>query len=217
MKETENIREHVWKIIGTDHSITSGIGRGIINTRALAKYIQKEYNSRLSLDAIISAIRRYPVPPVGSRGANAAYALLHSAKTRTITKVASLSLRKTEDVHQKLAELLPRINYSEGDFLRILEAAKIFKIIFDRKNYKMMLSSFRKQDVIGSESDLGMIEMVYQDSLQKTPGVFSVISGELAENGISILDALICSNEHIIIVNAKDTLKAFDIIYNLCN
>ena len=56
-----------------------------------------------------------------------------------------------------------------------------------------------------------MIEMIYPDVLEKTPGVFSAVSTELGENDISIIDALICSNEHIILVDEKDLLKAFEI------
>jgi len=50
--------------------------------------------------------------------------------------------------------------------------------------------------------------------LEKIPGVFSAISNELAANQISIIDALICANEHIIVVDEKEVLKAFEVLYN---
>ena len=62
-----------------------------------------------------------------------------------------------------------------------------------------------------------MIEISYPKILKRTPGVFSVIYNELAENNISIVDALISSEEHILLVDEDKLLKAFELIYNLCN
>jgi hypothetical protein len=80
-----------------------------------------------------------------------------------------------------------------------------------------MLESFKKSDIIDSNRNISMIEMIYPKELEKIPGVFSVVSNELGENGISIIDALICSNEHIIAVAENDVLKAFEVLYNLCS
>jgi aspartokinase len=62
-----------------------------------------------------------------------------------------------------------------------------------------------------------MIEIDYPRILKKTPGVFSVIYNELAENNISIIDALISSNEHILVIDEEKLLTAFEHIYELCN
>ena len=61
-----------------------------------------------------------------------------------------------------------------------------------------------------------MIEINYPRILKKTPGVFSIIYNELAESDISIIDALISSNEHILIVEEEKLLKAFELIQKLC-
>jgi hypothetical protein len=136
---------------------------------------------------------------------------------RTVTKIASLTLKKSEPVHEKIAALLPNIDYTAGEILRVLEGAKIFKIIFDQKEFDKMFDLFQKNNIFESNKKLGMIEISYPNILQKTPGVFSTISNELAENDISIIDALICSNEHVIVVDEKDLIKAFEILYNICS
>ena len=80
-----------------------------------------------------------------------------------------------------------------------------------------MNNLFKKENIIDLNKNISMIEMIYPKELEKTPGVFSIVSNELAEHDISIIDALICSNEHIIIVDEKDVLKAFEIVNNLCS
>jgi hypothetical protein len=111
---------------------------------------------------------------------------------------------------------LPEIDYVQGDTLRILEAAKQFKIFFDSKHMTKMKTFFKTKNIVAATEKLSMIEMIYPDVLTKTPGVFSVLSSELGSHDISILDALICSNEHIIIIEEKHLVAAFELIFHLC-
>jgi len=216
-RKPENIREFIWKIIDTDLALKKDLSRQVINTRSLAKYILNTYKIDISLDSIISALRRYPTAPEKKRDKNEVYNLLKQAKIRSITKMASISLKKNEETTQKLGHILPKVDYESGEVLRIVEGAKLFKIIIDKKSLDKMYSEFRKSDILEYNKGIGMIELVYPNELQKTPGVFASISTELGSNDISIIDALIISNEHIIVVDEKDLLKAFEIIYNLCN
>jgi len=215
-KKINNIREFVWKVIDTDIAIKKDISRGILNIRALANYIINNYKIKASIDSVISAIRRYNVTPAKKQETDV-YSLLRKAEIRSITKMASFSLKKNEEVTLTLGRILPKIDYEGGEVLRVLEGSKLFKIIFDKKSYNKMLDSFKKNDIIDSNKNIGMIEMIYPKELEKTPGVFSVISNELAESNISIIDALICANEHIIIVDETYILKAFEVLYNLCS
>lgn len=190
----ENIREFVWKVIDTDISIKKDLSRGIINIRALANYIISNYKLKVSIDSVISAIRRYNKTPEKQVNVGTVYELLKKAEIRTLTKMACLSLKKNEETTLKLSQILPRVNFEAGETLRILEGAKIFKLLVNQNSYEKMKSFFTKKNIIDSNKKIGMVEMIYPDILKKTPGVFSLISTELAQNDISIIDALICSN-----------------------
>jgi len=217
IKKPENIREFVWKVLDTDLSVKKDLSRNLINVRSLANYIIDKYKVRISLDSAISAIRRYPTSPEKKHDRSEVYSLLKQAKIRTITKMASISLKKNEETTLKLGEVLPKVNFEIGEVLRVIEGARLFKIIVDKKSFDRMYSAFGKKNIIDYNKRIGMIEISYPDVLMKTPGVFSAISAELGENNISIIDALIISNEHIIVVDERDLLKAFEILYNLCN
>ena len=54
-----NITFKVWDMINNDPSIKRGLARGITNQRALAKYLLEKKEIDASLDAVITAIRRY--------------------------------------------------------------------------------------------------------------------------------------------------------------
>lgn len=216
-KKINNIREFVWKVVDTDLAIKKDISRGVLNIRALANYIINKYKINVSIDSVISAIRRYNIGPVKKRETGDVYSILRKAEIRTTTKMASLSLKKNEDVTKTLGKILPEIDYEGGEVLRVLEGSNLFKIIFDKKSYSKMIESFKKSNIIDSNKNISMVEMIYPKELEKIPGVFSVISNELGESDISIIDALICANEHTIVVDEKDILKAFEVLHNLCS
>ncbi|MBI5389492.1 hypothetical protein HZB01_03880, partial [Candidatus Woesearchaeota archaeon] len=117
------IRAQVWKAIETDAAAKKDLSRNVINVRALAKYLLSEYKINATLEAVISSIRRYRRQPLAKGEATRVYSLLKQAKIRTLTKMASLALKKNEEVHQKIGALLPSINSTGGEVLRVMEGA----------------------------------------------------------------------------------------------
>ena len=109
------------------------------------------------------------------------------------------------------------MDYKGHDIVRVMEGSQALTIVIDQKNFEKTKSHFPKEVILEENRHIGMIEINYPKVLKKTPGVFSIIYNELAENGISIVDALISSNEHILLIEEDKLLKAFDLIYKLCN
>lgn len=54
-----SIRKKVEDFINRDPAIRKDLARDVINVRALARYLRDRIEGEASLDAIISAIRRY--------------------------------------------------------------------------------------------------------------------------------------------------------------
>src|SRR3989338_11002525 len=63
----ETITKEVWNVINSDLSIQRDIEKGLINHRALARYVLEKYGVKASLEAVISAIRRYEPEPFVSQ------------------------------------------------------------------------------------------------------------------------------------------------------
>ena len=216
-KKVPNIREFVWKIIETDISVKKNLSRGLVNVRALASYIIETQKIDASLDSVISAIRRYNLMPHAKEDIHSVYNVLKQARINTKTKMASLFLKRTDEVKTKLGRPDKLIDYQSHETIRILEGSQALTLVFDRKNLEKIQSIFSNSVILGVNKNVGMVEISYPKILKKTPGVFSVIYNELAENNISIIDALISSEEHILLVDEDKLLKAFELIYNLCN
>ena len=212
----ENVRESAWKFIDTDISIKKDLSRKIINTRSLAKYIIATQKLNASLDSVISAIRRYNLDTKKADEIYSIHSVLKQAKIAVRTKMSSLLLKRTDFVKTKLGRPDKLMDFQGHDVIRVLEGSQALTIVIDQKNFEKIKSIFPKDLILEENKKVGMIEINYPRILKKTPGVFSIIYNELAESDISIIDALISSNEHILIVEEEKLLKAFELIQKLC-
>ena len=212
----DNVREIVWKFIDTDLSLKKDLSRKIINVRSLAKYIIATQKINTSVDAVISAIRRYNLDIKKSEDTNSIHSVLKQARVAIRTKMSSLLLKRTDLVKTKLGRPDKLMDFQGHDIIRVLEGSQALTIVVDQKNFEKIKSTFPKDLILEENKKVGMVEINYPRILKKTPGVFSIIYNELAENNISIIDALISSNEHILIIEEEKLLKAFELIQKLC-
>jgi len=205
-----NIQNEVTNFIEQDVST-----RGIINTRALAKYIHKNLMLSSSIDAVISAIRRYETKEEPKEYIKKRYKLIAGAKVSSRTRMASVLFRKEMDVRNSLIKLYNKIDFSKGEVLRILEVSQFVKIVIDEANLKKVEELFTKKDIVEIEKKIGEISIIYSEDVKETPGVFAALTSELALNDISIIDGVICGSEHIFIINEDDQMKALQALHGI--
>ncbi len=211
----KNINKEVWRYLDNNLTIKKNLADGLINVRALAKKMIADLHLNCSLGAVISSIRRYHVDLQEKEHLPLVYALLKKAKLQTRTKLVSLLLRKKTLVRDKLAKLYSKLDFEGGDTLRIFEVNKYIKIILDEKNLEEVKKIFTEAEIVDTEKDLGELAIIYNTDITKTPGVFAFLSNELAANGISIIDSMICHSEHIIILKEKDLQRGFNAVFSL--
>ena len=213
--KTKNINREVWRYLDNHITIKKNLADELINVRALAKKIIKNIHLTCSLNAVITAIRRYHLDIKETDQLKNIYSLLKKSKLSTQTKLISLLLRKNEEIRNKLANLYQKMDFQGGDTLRIFEVNKYIKIILDEKVLNEAKQVFTKKEIVSQEKNLGELTIVYDQDITKTPGVFAYLSNELAANNISIIDSMICHSEHLIIIKEKELKKAFNVVFEL--
>tara|TARA_Y100000310_G_C20507456_1_gene727138 strand:- start:143 stop:793 length:651 start_codon:yes stop_codon:yes gene_type:complete len=211
----KNINKEVWRYLDNHITIKKNLADSLINVRALAKKIISDLHLQASLNAVISAVRRYDLDLKEKEHLTKIYSLLKKAKILTRTKLVSLLLRKNESVRSKLAQLYQKIDFQGGDTLRIFEVNKYIKIILDEKTSFDIKDIFTKKEIVAVEKNLGELTIAYNMDITKTPGLFALLSNELAANNISIIDSMICHSEHLIILNEKELQKGFQVVFEL--
>ncbi|MFH1125577.1 MAG: hypothetical protein V1703_00485, partial [Candidatus Altiarchaeota archaeon] len=110
-----NISREVQRILDHDTAMRRDLGRGLINKRALAVYMQKQLQLRESVDAIISAIRRYEAEIKEEEHFAKARSLIKNARISTRTEIAIIALVKDVDVQELLPKLFSLIHYERGE------------------------------------------------------------------------------------------------------
>jgi aspartokinase len=211
-----NTVKDVWRFLDDSPCIRQVIKCNLINTRALAKYIIKEKKLEASLDAVIGALRRYETEPYENFFGKAHIVVRRIINLSTRSKLSVISLVKDADVQNKLPKLFTIIQYIKGDILRITQANESIKVLVDTKNLEKVIALFPKDKIIHIEQNLAEINMSLDPKMQETPGVLSVITTELAINGINIVEAITCPPEMLWFVKEKDLLKAYNVLYELC-
>lgn len=211
-----NIVHEVWKILDNNPSIRREMTRGLINTSALARYIINEKKVDATLDAVISAIRRYKFDSHDDVF-NTAYKMLGQAvNLSTKSNLAEISLVKDDDVQQLLPKLFNIIKYVRGDVLRVTQANESIRLLIDEKNMERVLALFPKHKIITKEKNLAEINIYIHPKMQTTPGILATIANELTINGINIVEFMTCPPEMICVVKKDDLLKASNVLYQLC-
>lgn len=212
-----NIVHEVWKILDNNPSIRKEMNRGLINTSALARYIIDEKKINASLDAVISAIRRYKLDKHDDVFDNAYRILDQTVNISTKSNLAEISLIKDDEVQQFLPKLFNIIKYVHGDVLRVTQANESIRLLIDEKNMDDVIALFPKNKIITKEKGLSEINIYIHPKMQTTPGILATIANELAINGINIVEFMTCPPEMICVVKKDDLIRASNVLYQLCS
>ena len=216
-KNVSDLVKRVTKILNDEPCIRLNMKRGLINIRALARYIINEKKVDATLDAVISIIRRYHLKERYDIFEKARSALKNIVSISAKNQLVAITLVKDEETQQILPKLFSIIHYNQGDVLRIIQADQSIKIFVDRKNLDKIKGFFPEDKILGKVSNLAEINIHVNPEDQMPPGVCAVITNELAVNNINIIEGMSCYPESLWFVDENAVTKAYDVICKLCN
>jgi len=211
----KNVHE-IWKTIDDDPSIRRDLARGLINTTALARHIITDRHIDTTLDAAVSAIRRYEHTAFTDVYQPARKLLGQTVNVSTKSNLAEIALSKDDDVQRTLPKVFSIIRYIRGDVLRIMQANESIRLLIDEKNLAKVQNLFPKHTILATETHLAEITITIHPEMQKTPGILSLLATELSLNGINIVEVMTCPPEMLFIISHHEFQKASDVIHRLC-
>lgn len=206
-----NINQKVHDILSSDLTLQKDLHRKIINVRALAKYLINMYQLKASIDAVISAIRRYDIKGKFEKFEVNVMDIFKGSLIATRSNLTCITASNT--AKDKLPLILKQLSKIARTF-NAIEGTNEFKLIID-KEYTNHIKKILGEDLKYIETDLGEVRIVLKKEAIKTTGVLAKIANEISLREINIYDVLICSPEIIILVKQKDLLKAHESITQL--
>jgi aspartokinase len=212
MLNVADIRRRVERIIESDPVIRKGIQRGIINSRALARYILEVNGVDSTLDAILGIVRRYPL---GSENDNGHQQVFKDCEIAMRNKVADLAVENGPDIMRRIAEFASTINTTKGESLRVVVGSRSIRVIADRKALDSFRQTLRPREIINYSDDLAEISLLFPPEARRTKGIIAKISAELALNDVNLVGITCNSPEDILLVTETDAPRALEVLQRM--
>lgn len=210
---TQNATTLVRLAIERDGVLRNALARGIVNTRAVARNIEMQSNGSVSFDAVLSAIRRYPVKSVNQELIKAGHAILKLSLKNRITVI---SLKNSREIQNTILKFSSEINSASGETFRLVTNMDTASVTIDTKNLERFESFIPNSQV--NRKLIGLAEIVIDMpiEIEKSPGILSSIVTELSINDVVIRQfTTIGPGRMIILVDESDATRAFDTLQKL--
>ena len=188
------IAQNVRSYLRNKPYLLEALEKGIVNLSELSRQIQQELKTG-NTSAVKAALRRF-----------AEEAQRHKQKREE--KVLQILKRSGMAVYDRKSVM---ITTKEIDAKNALKVDLLDKHVYllDRSDLPERISTLVKHE------DCTMIVVHSPEELEVTPGVVAFLAALLAEQNVNIIEFISCWTETIMVVEKKDSLKAYEVLSNM--
>ena len=206
------VRRAVERIIESDPTIKTGLQRGIINSRALSRYILENCAVDSTPDAVLGILRRYPL--VGESENDRRLALKDCDITMR-SGMAYLTIENAPDTMKKVAEFAGTIRSTRGENFRAIVSSNSIRVIARQEALDKFKETFRAKEIIGYSAKLAEICLLLPFGAETLGEIATAITAQLSLNRVNIAGILVCPPEDIIIVSENDASRTYEALQQL--
>lgn len=211
------VAEGTKRIIERSRYLQEALEKGLINISSLARYIKPELEQMLiknvSNSAIIMAIRRM----TKSLKPQFKYKNIFNAPPDMISRsnLVEINIANSRYMSEKYRDLINLSKSQTESFFTLTEGVFETTIILSRDLYPNIKKLLKDENVVAEFYDLCSITIRLPKKAIYTPGVFYFFLKSLAWEGINIIEVVSAYKEFTVILERKDTNKAFSILQSL--
>jgi len=203
---TQNIPLLLQNFFTKNPDIRGARNKGLVNRRALAKYIiEKEQLDINRYEALVTALRRFEVEPVPEETLRA----LKEINVSTKDKIAVVYLEKTEEVLRNVIKLMKVVDFNKNETLKFVQGSMSFKVFVDEHNVNKVKELFTKKDIIKTYQGVSELNLVFPKNAPQIRGIISYTTTELTMNKVNIVEIITGDPELIIYVKEQDLIVAY--------
>lgn len=200
------VRRSVERIIESDPTIKIGLQRGIINSRALSRYMLENCAVDSTQDAVVGVLRRYPLE---RRNDNSRLAL-KDCNIIMRGRMAYLTLENSSDVMKRVSEFAATIRSTRGENFKAIVGSNSVRVIASQEAIDTFKQSFPSKDIIGYSTALAEICIVLPFRTERLGEIATSILAQLTMNRIRIAGMMVCPPEDIILVAEGDASRTLE-------
>lgn len=204
MAETRRRVEH---IIESNLVIKKGLEWGIVNTRALARYIENNEGVDSTRDSILGVIRRYPVS--GRKPVDARH-IFGGCELSLRNKIAELEVQYHEETMYQVAEFASNLKTVRGENVKLTVGMGLIRVIADQTALDTFSKTLRPREITDYSRSLTEITVHLPPAAHKTKGVVARVTMELALNDINLVGIVDTRAELSLLVAETDAPRALE-------
>jgi aspartokinase len=190
MTIAQNVRNH----LQNKPYLLEALEKGIVNLSELSRQIQEELKIE-NMSAVKAALRRFSEE-------------LQKHKQKREEKVLQVLKRSAMAVYDRKSVIITTKEINTKTGMKVDLLGKVVYLL-DKSDMPDRISALVKHD------NCTMIVMHSPEELEATPGVVAFLTTLLAEQNVNIIEFISCWTETIIVVEKKDSLKAYKFLSNL--
>jgi aspartokinase len=190
MTIAQNVRNH----LRNKPYLLEALEKGIVNLSELSRQIQEELKIE-NMSAVKAALRRFSEE-------------LQKHKQKREEKVLQVLKRSAMAVYDRKAVVITTKEIDTKTGMKVDLLGKVVYLL-DRSDMPERITALVKHD------NCTMIVMHSPEELEATPGVVAFLTTLLSEQNVNIIEFISCWTETIIVVEKKDSLKAYEVLSNL--
>jgi aspartokinase len=190
MTIAQNVRSH----LKNKPYLLEALEKGIVNLSELSRQIQEELRIG-NTSAVKAALRRFSEE-------------LQKHKQKREEKVLQVLKRSGIAVYDRKSVMISTKEITTKTGMKV-DLLNKFVYLLDRGDLPKKVSALVKHD------NCTMIVMHSPEELEATPGVVAFLTTLLAEQNVNMIEFISCWTETIIVVEKKDSLKAYEVLSNL--
>jgi aspartokinase len=188
------IAQNVRSYLRNKPYLLEALEKGIVNLSELSRQIQKELKTG-NTSAVKAALRRFSEE-------------LQRHKQKREEKVLQVLKRSGMAVYDRKSVVITNREIDVKNALKV-DLLNKYVYLLDRSDLPERISTLVKHE------NCTMIVVHSPEELEATPGVVAFLATLLAEQNVNIIEFISCWTETIMVVEKKDSLKAYEVLSNM--
>jgi len=188
------IAQNVRSYLRNKPYLLEALEKGIVNLSELSRQIQEELQTK-NTSAVKAALRRFAEE-------------LQRHKQKREEKVLQVLKRSGMAVYDRKSVMITKKEIAVKNALKV-DLLNKYVYLLDRSDLPERISALVKHE------DCTMIVVHSPEELENTPGVVAFLATLLAEQNVNIIEFISCWTETILVVEKKDSLKAYEVLSNM--
>jgi hypothetical protein len=183
-------RRQVERMIETDPVIKKGLQRGIINVRALARFILEIEGIDSTPDAILGIIRRYPVSDGKASGVDQ---VLGQCGLSLRNKIADIEVEHNQDTMNRILQFASTLKSSKPENIKLsMELVVVgglwfIRLVSDQRAIEEFVKILQPEEIRRYSTDLAEVSLHLPPGCHDTRGMTAKLTTELLLNDIDLV------------------------------